>query len=68
MGRLNPSRESKFSGTNGDREIFIFPVRLATSKIGNHTRLIHTLLKVLTIHTYRPGETYIFSEIAVYRS
>ena len=27
MGRLNPSRETKFSGTYGDREIFIFPVR-----------------------------------------
>ena len=25
MGRLNPSRETKFSGTHGDRGIFIFP-------------------------------------------
>ena len=30
----------------------IFPVRLTTSRIGNLTRLIHTLLYVMTIHTY----------------
>ena len=37
MERLNPSRETKFSGANGDREIFIFPVQLTTSRIGNLT-------------------------------
>ena len=51
-GRPNQSRETHFSGANGDRDIFIFPVQLTTSKIGNFTRLIHTLLSVLTIHTY----------------
>ena len=51
-GRLNPSRETKFSGTHGDRGIFIFPVQLTTSRIGNLTRLIHTLLYVMAIHTY----------------
>ena len=53
----NPSRETKFSGANGDREMFIFPVQLTTSRIDNltlaicddHTnRLIHTLLYVIT--------------------
>ena len=41
----NPSRETKFSGANGDREIFVFPfpVQLITSRIGNLTRLILTL-------------------------
>ena len=44
MGLLpNPSRETKFSGVNGDREIFVFPVQLITSRIGNPIRLIHTL-------------------------
>ena len=56
MSRLtrdgNPSRETKFSGTYGDRGIFIFLVQLTTSRIGNLTRLIHTLLYVMTIHTY----------------
>ena len=41
MGLPNPSREDKFSGANADREIFIFPVQLTTSRIGNLTRLIH---------------------------
>ena len=50
-GRLNPSRENKFSGTYGDRGIFVFPVQLTTSRIGNLTQLIHTLLYVMTIHT-----------------
>ena len=30
----------------------IFPVQLTTSRIGNLTRLIYTLLYVMTIHTY----------------
>ena len=51
-GRLNPSRETKFSGTHGDRGIIISPVQLTTSRIGNLTWLIHTLLYVMTIHTY----------------
>ena len=52
MGRLNPSRETKFSGTHGDRVMFIFPVQLTTSRIGNLTRLIHNMLGDYTyIHT-----------------
>ena len=47
----NPSRETKFSGTRGDRGMFIFPVQLTTSRIGNLTRLIHTLVYVMTIQT-----------------
>ena len=39
----NPSRETKFSGANGNKYIFIFPIRLTTSRIGNLTRLILTL-------------------------
>ena len=43
MGLPNPSREAKFSGANGDREISIFPVQLTTSRIGNLSRLILAL-------------------------
>ena len=46
----NTSSEDKFSGANGDREKHIFHVRLTTSRIDNHTRLIYVLLKMLTIH------------------
>ena len=53
MGRLNPSREIKLPGMYGDREIFIFPVQLTTSRIGNLTRLIHTLLYIGDDHTYQ---------------
>ena len=35
MGLPKPSRETKFSDANGDREIFIFSVQLTTSRIGN---------------------------------
>ena len=35
--------ETKFPGSIGDRELLIFPVQLTTSRIGNLTRLIHTL-------------------------
>ena len=40
---------SIFSGTNADGAIFIFPVQLTTSRIGNLTRLIHTLAICVTI-------------------
>ena len=38
-----------------DREIFIFRVQLTTSRIGNLTRLVHTLLSVID-DTYIPGQ------------
>ena len=50
---------------NADRQIFIFPIQLTKCKIGNLTRLIHTLAICVTIHTYiryihmLNGETYI---------
>ena len=53
-GLPNPSRETKFSGANADREILIIPLQLTTSRIGSLTRLIHTLaiLVCVTIHAY----------------
>ena len=38
------TRETKFSGANGDREKNIFPVQLATSRVGNLAGLTHFLL------------------------
>ena len=38
---------------NTDMEIFIFPVQMAMRRIGNLTRLIHTLAMRVTIHTIR---------------
>ena len=47
--QADAGRETKFSGANADREVFIFPVQLTTSRIGNLTRLIHTLAIYVTI-------------------
>ena len=47
-----PSREIKFSDPSGDRGIFIFPVQLTTSRIGDLPRLIRTLLYICDDHTY----------------
>ena len=37
------------SGANADRKIIIFPIQVTTSRIGNLTRLIHTLAIYVTI-------------------
>ena len=51
-----PVSRDQFSGVNADREIYIFPVQLTTSRIGNLTRSIHTLTICVTMQTYtRPG-------------
>ena len=44
------SRDQILRHARGQENI-IFPVQLTTSRIGNLTRLIHTLLYVMTIHT-----------------
>ena len=51
------SRDQILRHARGQGNI-IFPVQLTTSRIGNLTRLIHTLLYVMTIHTYI--HTYIY--------
>ena len=49
-GTAEPVSQGQLLKRERDREIFIFPVQLTTDRIGNHTRLIHTLLKVMAIH------------------
>ena len=48
-GTAEPVSRDQILSDNGDREIFIFPVQLTRSRIGNLTRLIHTLLYVITV-------------------
>ena len=48
------SRDQILRHARGQGNI-IFPVQPTTSRIGNLTRLIHTLLYVMTIHTYIQG-------------
>ena len=67
MGRPDLPRETKFSGATGDREISVFPVQLTTSRIGNHIRLIHTLLYVMTIHTTTTTSTTLLRKLLIVR-
>ena len=46
------SRDQILRHARGQGNFFIFPVQLTTSRIGNVTRLTHTLLYVMNIHTY----------------
>ena len=50
-GLPTPSRETKFSCANADREILISPVQLTLSWIGNLARLILALAICVAIHT-----------------
>ena len=50
--RTRLARPNSQARTNGDREIFIFPVQLTTSRIGNLTRLILTLAMICDDHIY----------------
>ena len=52
--------DNKFSGANADREVFIFPVQLTTSRIGNLTRLIHALAVCVTIQRFNSCQKGIF--------
>ena len=66
-GLPNPSRETKFSGTNADREICIFRVQPTTCRTGNLTRLIHTLAIRVTVHmpavsAFQENISFVFSE------
>ena len=58
-GLPNPSRETKFSGANADREKNFFAVQLTTSRIGNLTRLILPLTYGMAIHIHTYYDQYI---------
>ena len=57
--------ETKFSGANVDMEIFIFPAQPADHEQDwqPYNRLIHTLLHVMTIPTYRDTCVDIFRNV-----
>ena len=59
------SRDQILRHARGQGDI-IFSVQLTTSRIGNLTRLIHTLLYVMTIHTYIHRERSHTSTVCMY--
>ena len=65
MGRLNSSREAKFSGTYGDRGIFIFPAQPTRAGLATLTgwSIPGTLLYVMTIHTYIHYRSFILAMV-----
>ena len=54
-----PASRDRIISVNGDREKKLYPAQLTKSRIGNHNLLIHTLLEVLTVHTYIRTHNYI---------
>ena len=50
-GTAEPISRHQVLSANADMEMFIFPVQLTTSRIGNLTRLIHTFAVCVTIHS-----------------
>ena len=48
------SQDQILRSERGQGENPVFPVQLTTSMIGNHTRLMPILLKVMTTHTNTP--------------
>ena len=51
--RTRLARPISQAGANADRETSFFSVELITSRVGNHTRLIHTVATCGTIHTHQ---------------
>ena len=51
-GSTKPVSQDQNLRRERDGEKSIFPIQLTTSRIDKHSRLIHTLLRVLTVHTY----------------
>ena len=59
MGLPNPSRETKFSGANGDREYFIFIVQLADREQDWQPSPVMMAIQInLALHTYRCSYTH----------
>ena len=50
-----------FSGANGDKEKNMFPVQLTTSRVGNLTRLIHTLSAIISDDYFKHECMYVWS-------
>ena len=51
-GTVEPASRDQFLRLERGYVKHYFPVQLTTSRIGNHTRSIHTLIKVLAIYIY----------------
>ena len=64
-GRTRLARPNSRAQT-GTREIFLFLAQLTTSRIGNLTRLMYTLLHVMNIYAYCTGRKLEKKKIYIY--
>ena len=65
-GPPNLSRETNFSGANGNREIFILSAELTMSRFGNLTGLIRTLMTIHNTCTYSSTGTFVLLYIYIH--
>ena len=70
MGLSNPSRETKFSGANGDKEYFIFPVQLADREQDWQPCPVVMVMHINKLYTHTAVVThvYIYAYTAVNRA
>ena len=61
-GRMHFARSNSQVQTGTDKKIFIFSFELTTSRIGNLTRLIHTLLYICVMTIDILWETFVFQQ------
>ena len=68
MGLPNPSRETKFSGANGDKEYFIFPVQLADREQDWQPCPVVMVIHINKLYTHTAVVTHIYIYIWIYSS
>ena len=68
MGLPNPSRETKFSGANGDKEYFIFPVQLADREQDWQPYPVVMVIHINKLYTHTAVVTHIYIYIWIYSS
>ena len=59
MGLPSPSRETKFSGANGDKELFIFPVQLADREQDWHLAQLLMVIHINKLYVHTAVVTHI---------
>ena len=72
-GTGEPVSQDQILRREREQEVLVFPVQLTTSRIGNLTRLTHTLAICVTIHTtirttYSIESTYYYKRVTDVRS
>ena len=65
MGLPNPSRETKFSGANEDKELLIFPVQLADREQDWQPCPVVTVIHINKLYIHTAVFTHIYMHRAI---